>query len=44
MTYVWDENGAEKRDERVIAKADESYQINCAAKPTMKSLVVELAQ
>ncbi|MGD0092695.1 MAG: hypothetical protein ABSE73_22520 [Planctomycetota bacterium] len=44
VTYLWAEGGAEKKDIHVAQKAEESYTINCAAKPTMKSLVVELAQ
>jgi hypothetical protein len=44
VTYVWDEGGTEKKDVHVAQKAEESYTINCAAKPTMKSLIVELAQ
>lgn len=43
VTYVWDENGAEKRDEHIARKATEAYSIQCAAKPAMKRLVVELA-
>ncbi|MCY3019833.1 MAG: hypothetical protein NTW87_12500, partial [Planctomycetota bacterium] len=44
VTYVWDEAGAEKRDVHVAQKPEETYTIKCAAKPTMKSLIVELAQ
>lgn len=44
VTYVWDENGAEKRDEHIAAKPAETYTIQCAAKPVMKSLIVELAR
>lgn len=44
VTYVWDEGGAEKKDIHVAQKPEETYQINCAAKPTMKSIVMELAQ
>jgi hypothetical protein len=44
VTYVWDENGAEKKDVHVAQKPEETYTINCAAKPTMKSIVMELAQ
>jgi hypothetical protein len=43
VTYVWNEAGTEKKDERVIGKPDEQYEINCAGKPVMKSLIVELA-
>lgn len=44
VTYVWEENGAEKRDEHVARKPEESYAIQCASKPTMKSLLLELAE
>ena len=44
ITYVWDEGGQEKRDVHVARKPDETYTIECAAKPTMKSLVVERAK
>jgi hypothetical protein len=43
VTYAWDENGTAKRDEHVASKADESYEIHCDGKPTMKSLVLEFA-
>ncbi len=43
VTYVWDEGGVEKRDEHIATKPTETYIIQCAAKPVMKSLVVELA-
>ena len=43
VTYVWDEGGVERRDEHIAAKPTESYTIQCAAKPVMKSLAVELA-
>jgi len=38
------EGGAEKRDVHVASKPTETYTIFCASKPTMKSLVVELAE
>ena len=44
ITYVWNEGGAEKRDVHVAQKPSETYKITCAAKPTMKSLIVELAE
>jgi hypothetical protein len=44
VTYVWDENGAEKKDVHVAQKAEETYTINCAGKPAMKSIVLEMAQ
>jgi hypothetical protein len=42
ITYVWDENGTEKTDVHLATKENETYSIECAAKPTMKSLIVEL--
>jgi hypothetical protein len=44
ITYTWDENGAEKQDVHVAAKPEETYTIDCAVKPTMKSIVLELAE
>jgi hypothetical protein len=44
ITYVWDENGQEKRDVKVADKPEVNYTINCAAKPAMKSIVLELAE
>jgi hypothetical protein len=44
ITYVWEENGQEKKDEHVASKAEDTYTIECAGKPTMKSLIVELAR
>ncbi|HYE19199.1 MAG TPA: hypothetical protein VEA69_12180 [Tepidisphaeraceae bacterium] len=43
VTYVWEEAGAEKRDERVVRQPRESYTIECAGKPLMKSIAVERA-
>lgn len=44
VTYVWDENGVEKTDVHLATKDSETYTIDCAAKPTMKSLIVELGE
>jgi len=44
ITYVWDEAGAEKRDVHVLKTPSETYQISCAVKPVLKSLIVELAK
>lgn len=41
VTYVWEENGVPKRDVHVASKPDETWTIECAAKPLMKSLIVE---
>jgi hypothetical protein len=43
VTYVWEENGAEKRDERVMKAETETYTIRCEGKPVMKSIVLERA-
>ena len=43
ITYVWDEGGTEKKDEHVVKTAAESYTIQCGAKTTPKSVVLELA-
>ena len=44
VTYRWDENGQAKEDVHVARKPDESWTIPCAAKPLMKSIVLELAE
>ncbi|MGH7144410.1 MAG: hypothetical protein ACREJ2_09840, partial [Planctomycetota bacterium] len=44
VTYLWTENGQEKKDVHVAKKPNETYTITCAGKPTMKSLIVELAK
>ena len=43
VTYVWEEGGQEKQDVRVVSKPSDVYKILCATKPTMKSIVLELA-
>ena len=42
ITYVWEENGVEKKDVHVARQASESYAIRCAAAPLMKTIVLEL--
>ncbi|HPD16908.1 MAG TPA: hypothetical protein PLE19_18325 [Planctomycetota bacterium] len=44
VTYTWEEGAAEKRHVHVAQKPAETYTIFCASKPTMRSLIVELAQ
>lgn len=44
VTYLWEENGVEKRHDHLARKPSETYSIQCAAKPTMKSLVVSLGE
>ena len=43
VTYVWEEDGAEKRDVHVARSAAEEYTLTCAAKPAMKSIILERA-
>ncbi|HYF49705.1 MAG TPA: hypothetical protein VEJ63_09885, partial [Planctomycetota bacterium] len=43
VTYQWEENGAAKQDVKVLTKPEESYTINCDAKPVMKSITLERA-
>ena len=42
-TYVWTEDGVEKRHTHTAKEALETYQINCPSRPLMRSLVVKLA-
>ena len=44
VTYVWEEDGVEKRHTHVARRPRETYQIRCAGTPVMKSLVVEPAE
>ena len=44
ITYLWDEGGKEKSDVHIARTPADTYHINCAAKPTMKSIVMELAE
>ncbi|HEY3322121.1 MAG TPA: hypothetical protein VGP72_16770 [Planctomycetota bacterium] len=44
ITYLWDENGQPKQDVHIAKQETETYTINCAEKPTMKSIVLELAE
>jgi hypothetical protein len=41
VTYVWEEGGVEKRDIHVARRPEESYVIDCRARPVMKRLIVE---
>ena len=43
ITYVWTEDGAEKRHVHVARKPNDTYRIVCAKTPLMRSLIVELA-
>lgn len=43
ITYLWEEAGAPKQDVHVASKASDSYTINVASEPKLKSIVLELA-
>lgn len=42
ITYVWEEDGREKRHVHVARQESENYTIHCTGTPRMKSLVLEL--
>ena len=44
VTYVWKENGEEKRDIHLAKVPNETYRITCERKPLMDNLTVELAE
>lgn len=44
VTYRWSEGGADKEDVHIAESPDETYQIECAGEPRMKSIVLELAE
>jgi hypothetical protein len=44
VTYKWEEDGQPKQDVHLARKPHETYTIRCAAKPVMKSIVLELAE
>lgn len=44
VTYIWEEDGGEKRDIHIAKSAQETYKIVCAQRPLMKSIVLELAE
>ncbi len=44
VTYRWDENGKAKEQVFIAGKPSETWSISCAAKPLMKSIVLELAE
>jgi hypothetical protein len=43
ITYQWEEGGQPKQDVHIARQPGETYTITCAAKPTMKSIALELA-
>jgi hypothetical protein len=44
VTYVWQEDGADKRHVHIARQPEETYSITCKTRPLMKSLIVERAQ
>ncbi len=44
VTYVWDENGTEKRDVHIARGPRDTWDLTCATKPTMKSIVLDLVE
>jgi hypothetical protein len=44
VTYRWQENEEAKQHVHVAKSPHETYQIVCTDKPTMKSIVLELAE
>jgi hypothetical protein len=44
VTYAWEEEGRSKEHVHVARTAQESYVIDCATKPLMKSIALELAE
>jgi len=44
VSYSWEEAGQPKQHVFVARKPQETYTISCAAKPTMKSIALELAE
>jgi hypothetical protein len=44
ITYAWEEDGRPKQHVHVARQPRETYTVRCAAKPLMKSIVLELAE
>ena len=44
VTYLWEEGGIVRKDEHVARVPNETYVVNCAENPTMKSIILELAE
>jgi hypothetical protein len=44
ITYLWGEDGADKQDVHIAQSPEETYQIDCAAQPRLKSIILELAE
>ena len=43
ITYQWKENGVDKSDVHIANTPNEVYHINCVLKPTMRSIILQLA-
>ena len=41
VTYIWDEIGQARESVHIATQADETWDIHCAGKPIMKSIVLE---
>jgi hypothetical protein len=41
---IWEEGGIEKRDVHIAREPHETYRITCESAPTMKSIVLRLAE
>ncbi|MBL7223831.1 MAG: hypothetical protein ISS72_08260 [Candidatus Brocadiae bacterium] len=44
VTYRWSEAGADRENVRIAESPDETYEIECAGEPRMKSIILELAE
>jgi hypothetical protein len=44
VTYEWEENGQAKSDVHIATSEKDAYKINCAVKPVMKAITLELAE
>jgi hypothetical protein len=44
ITYVWTENGEEKRNEHIARAPKDIYTVTCGNTPVMKSVTLELAE
>jgi hypothetical protein len=43
-TYLWSEGGIDRQDVHIANSPEETYTIDCAERPTMKSIILELAE
>ena len=44
VTYLWSEGGVDKEDVHIAKAPEETYHIECAGEPRMKSIILELAE